>query len=135
MSNGYVGWKLPEAERARLLALIPPAYPNVVAHHITHKFGVDDTYPIPPMPTRCVITGVADNGDGVQCLIVEIGDTYDRPDGGRYHITWSLADGRKAVESNPVALAWPLIPGAPLQSIFFHSEPIVVVPQFFPHGS
>ena len=30
----YVGWQLPEADRAALLASIPPTYPDVIAHHI-----------------------------------------------------------------------------------------------------
>ena len=31
-----------------------------------------------------------------------IGGTTERPDGSTYHITWSLAPGRRAWESNPV---------------------------------
>ena len=44
--------------------------------------------------------GVADDGEGVQALVVEIGGTTRRPDGSTYHITWSLVGGREAVESN-----------------------------------
>ena len=33
-------------------------------------------------------------------MVVAIGGTTDRPDGSTYHITWSLADGRRAKESN-----------------------------------
>ena len=46
--------------------------------------------------------GVADDGAGVQALVVEIGGTTRRPDGATYHIAWSLAPGREAVESNDV---------------------------------
>jgi hypothetical protein len=35
-------------------------------------------------------------------MVVSIGGTTDRPDGSTYHITWSLADGRRAKESNDV---------------------------------
>jgi hypothetical protein len=38
----------------------------------------------------------------VQAMVVEIGGSSRRPDGGTYHITWSLAEGRKARESNDV---------------------------------
>jgi hypothetical protein len=38
-------------------------------------------------------------------MVVEIDGTTDRPGGGTYHITWSLADGRKAKESNDVLAA------------------------------
>ena len=34
--------------------------------------------------------------------VVEIDGSTRRPDGSTYHITWSLADGRKAKESNDV---------------------------------
>jgi hypothetical protein len=46
--------------------------------------------------------GVADDGAGVQALVVEIGGTARRPDGSTYHITWSLRPGRRPVESNDV---------------------------------
>jgi hypothetical protein len=36
---------------------------------------------------------------------VAIAGTTDRPDGSTYHITWSLADDRKAQESNDVIAA------------------------------
>jgi hypothetical protein len=35
-------------------------------------------------------------------MVVAIDGTTDRPGGGTFHITWSLADGRRAVESNDV---------------------------------
>jgi hypothetical protein len=42
--------------------------------------------------------GEADDGAGVQALVVRIGGTTERPDGAIYHITWSLAEGREARE-------------------------------------
>ena len=48
------------------------------------------------------MVGVADDGEGVQALVVEIGGGTWRPDGSTYHVTWSLADGRGAVESYDV---------------------------------
>jgi hypothetical protein len=38
----------------------------------------------------------------VQALVVEIGGSTRRADGGTYHITWSLGPGREAKESNEV---------------------------------
>src|SRR5919107_332704 len=52
-----------------------------------------------------VVVGVADDGAGVQALVVEIGGTTRRPDGSTYHVTWSLGPGRRAVESNDVIRA------------------------------
>lgn len=41
-------------------------------------------------------------------MVVAISGTTDRPGGGTYHITWSLAAGREAKESNDViaGLGW-----------------------------
>ncbi|MGH6908609.1 MAG: hypothetical protein ACREE0_20320 [Phenylobacterium sp.] len=96
----YVGWLVDPGDREALLARIAPSYPLVVAHHVTFKFG--DRGAALPTETSGEIVGEADDGLGVQALVVRIGGTTARPDGGTYHITWSLADGREARESNAV---------------------------------
>lgn len=103
-SGRYVtGWKLDRGDRARLLERFPPAYANAVADHVTlaAKVGKDAAL---PTETSGEIVGIADDGHGVQAMVVRIGGTTDRPDGSSYHITWSLdrAKGRRAVESNDV---------------------------------
>ena len=70
-----------------------------MADHVTLAFAVArDSRK--PQETKGEIVGRADDGKGVEAMIVAIGGTTDRPDGSTYHITWSLADGRKAKESN-----------------------------------
>lgn len=103
MSKGYVGWALPDSERSRLLALFRPLYPDVVAHHVTLVFGVDETHPL-PVSMHGYVVGIADDREAVQALVVEIDGTTDRHDGSTYHITWSLdrAKGAKPVDSNKV---------------------------------
>ena len=96
----YTGWLLDEAEREALLARVPPRYARVVAHHVTLKFGEAATQP--PGEVEAEILGEADDGLGVQALVVAIDGRPDRPDGGTFHITWSLAEGREAKESNAV---------------------------------
>lgn len=96
-----IGWKLPPNERDRLLQRFPPRYDNVVADHVTLKVGADPDTPLPDEDHASVV-GRADDGDSLECLVVEIGGTTDRPDGSTYHITWSLGAGRKARESNDV---------------------------------
>ena len=98
------GWLLAEAEREALLDRFPPAYPEVVAHHVTLKMGARPREPLPP-PCSGTVVGEADDGAGVQCLVVAIDGSTERPDGGTYHVTWSLARGRRPVESNGV-IAW-----------------------------
>ncbi len=101
MANLIAGWLLHPADRDRLLTAFPPTYSKVVAHHVTLRAGVKKDFPLPTQ-TEGWVVGFADDGDGVQALVVEIGSTTRRPDGSTYHITWSLADGRRAVESNDV---------------------------------
>jgi hypothetical protein len=108
------GWKLPSDERERLLRRFPPKYEYVIADHVTLWIG-DGRLPAKP---DARIVGRADDGDSLECLVVELDGTTDRPDGSTYHITWSLGLGRKAVESNDVLreYGWePINPPIPLE--------------------
>lgn len=95
------GWKLPQVERELLLQRFPPRYDNVVADHVTLLVGAAPDTPLPREVTGEVI-GRADDGDSLECLVVSVDGTTERPDGSTYHITWSLGPGRKARESNDV---------------------------------
>jgi hypothetical protein len=96
------GWKLPEVERELLLRQFPSRYENVVADHVTLRVGATPETPLPHTPESSKIGGRADDGRSLECLVVEIDGTTDRPDGSTYHITWSLGPGRRARESNDV---------------------------------
>lgn len=99
---GFVtGWKLPRDERERLLERFPPKYERTIADHVTLQAGADADTPL-PREVDAQIIGQADDGDSLECLVVEIDGTTDRPDGLTYHITWSLGPDRKAKESNDV---------------------------------
>jgi hypothetical protein len=95
------GWKLPPNERERLLARFPPRYENVIADHVTLRVGATRETPLPRTPEARIV-GRADDGRSLECLVVQLDGTTDRPDGSTYHITWSLGPGRKARESNDV---------------------------------
>jgi len=95
------GWKLTSDERASLLDRFPPKYENVVADHVTLRTGATAETPL-PREVEAAIVGQADDGDSLECLVVSIDGTTDRPDGSTYHITWSLGPGRRARESNDV---------------------------------
>ena len=95
------GWKLPETERELLLRCFPPKYENVVADHVTLRTGATADTPL-PRKAEARVVGRADDGKRLECLVVELDGTTDRPDGSTYHITWSLAPGRQAKESNDV---------------------------------
>jgi hypothetical protein len=95
------GWKLPSDEREALLERFPPKYEKVVADHVTLRVGATAQTPLPRNPNARII-GRADDGKSLECLVVELDGTTDRPDGSTYHITWSLGPRRKARESNDV---------------------------------
>jgi hypothetical protein len=94
----FTGWKLDRADRARLLEQFPPRYPGAVADHVTHKPG---DAPMPQAEAARII-GRADDGEGVEAMVVEVAGHVRRADGGVHHITWSLGPGREAKESNAV---------------------------------
>ncbi|MGN6057761.1 MAG: hypothetical protein ACTHOI_04175 [Sphingomicrobium sp.] len=95
------GWKLPADERDMLLRRFPPKYGNVIADHVTLRVGATPKTPLPRKPQSRIV-GRADDGESLECLVVEMDGTTGRPDGSTYHITWSLGPGRKARESNDV---------------------------------
>lgn len=93
------GWKLRSEERAELLQRYPPKYDKVIADHVTLRVGATPATALPPVPDARIV-GRADDGDSLECLVVELDGTTDRPDGSTYHITWSLGADRRARESN-----------------------------------
>jgi hypothetical protein len=107
------GWKLDREQRAALLQRLPPVWPDVIADHITLNSDVPADESL-PNATEAEIVGSADDDNGLQAMVVAIGGTTVRPDGGTYHITWSLdrSRGREAVESNDVIAArgWQPLP-------------------------
>jgi hypothetical protein len=98
--GSVIGWKVDRGEREALLARFPTRYPTPVADHVTLAADAEDK----PLPAEVSarIVGRADDGKGVEAMVVAIDGTTDRPDGSTFHITWSLADGRRARESNDV---------------------------------
>ena len=102
--DGVTGWKLDREQRRELLQQFPPRFSNVVADHVTLAAKAAKDAPL-PQETEVEIVGRADDGRGVEAMVVAIGGTTDRPDGGTYHITWSLEDGREAKESNDMLAA------------------------------
>src|SRR4051794_26856926 len=99
--GAVTGWKLPRDERDVLLQRFPPKYENVIADHVTLRTGATPATALPRTPDARIV-GRADDEKSLECLVVELDGTTDRPDGSTYHITWSLGPGRKARESNDV---------------------------------
>lgn len=103
-SRRVVGWRLEAEDRARLLLRFPPHYPDVVADHVTLRAGAEPSARPPPEIHDAVLIGRADDGEGVEAMVVRLAGDTVRPEGGVFHITWSLdrSRRRRAVESNHV---------------------------------
>ena len=103
-----IGWRLDRDQRLELLAQFPPRYADVIADHVTLKANSEREEL--PAPAEAAVVGRADDGDSLECLVVTINGTTDRPDGSTFHITWSLdkSKGREPRESNDVLkeLGW-----------------------------
>ncbi|SMC31739.1 hypothetical protein [Novosphingobium sp. B1] len=111
-----LGWKLDRIQRDALLAALPLRYGRPVADHVTLSVSGNV---LPNPVTSSAIVGHADDGQGVEAYVVEIDGSTARPDGGTWHITWSLAEGRAAKESNAVIadLGWTAISCIPVHLI------------------
>ncbi len=96
----YCGWKLSEPDRARLLGIFIPRYPDVIAHHVTEAVGREEI----PRAVEARVIGYTTDDTGLEALIIEIDGYKDRAGGRTYHITWSLdrAANYKPVDSNRV---------------------------------
>ena len=99
-----IGWRLDREQRGDLLARFAAAYAQPVADHVTLRSRVAADSAL-PQEVEAEIVGRADDGGGVEAMVVSLGGTTERPDGGCYHITWSLGPGRHARESNDVIAA------------------------------
>lgn len=99
--NRVVGWRLPTPDRRLLLERFEPRYKHIVADHVTLSVNVATGTTLPE-PVDAQVVGHADDGQGVEALVVAIEGSTDRPGGGIYHMTWSLEPGRTAKESNDV---------------------------------
>jgi hypothetical protein len=95
-----IGWKLDPDCRDMMLSRFPPRYERVVADHVTRHFNHELDAAAPPAISNARIVGRADDNVGVETMIVALDGTTTRPDGGTWHVTWSLAEGRSARESN-----------------------------------
>lgn len=104
------GWKLEPECRDRLLALFPPRYAQIVASHVTRNVRAGPREPLPPLIRHARVVGHVDDGSGVEALVVALDGSTNRTDGGTWHITWSLAEGRSPRESNDVLAQIPWKP-------------------------
>jgi len=99
LKKGYTGYKLTTNGRSDLLVHIEPVFSDVIAHHVTHEFGVYDQLPPETHQVRVVAEVITDT---VQAVVVIVNGSMNRPGGGTYHITVSIdkSKGAKPKDSN-----------------------------------
>lgn len=99
---GYSCWTISPDSRETILEHFEPAFPDVIAHHVTHQFGGKTA----PDAATCHVIGRIIDPAGVDVLLVRIdtgnGPTSIRDDGKVYHMTFSIDRnrGKKPVHSN-----------------------------------
>ena len=96
-----IGWMIEPRDLQRMKILLPPKYVPVSSPHCTLCLGGRNSSALPGQEIG-KIYGKVDDDKGVEALLISIGERKVRPDGGIFHITWSLAEGRKPRESNDV---------------------------------
>lgn len=120
---GYNGYLITGKGRVELLSRVSPLFKDVIAHHVTHEFGVSES--LPPDAKTVEVFAVAQN-DKVQAALVKVNGSTNRPGGKTYHITISIdrEAGAKPVDSNTLIAD---------KSTWTSLEPfeIDVVPSFF----
>ena len=93
---GYTGYKISEASRAQIFETFPPKYARPRADHLTVHFNVRSDHSLPPKAEEVKIIGYADDGNGIEALVVTVNGEEFRPDGERFHITHSYDPSRLA---------------------------------------
>lgn len=102
---GYEALVLTPESRIKLLQRFKPRFPDVIAHHVTYRFGVPESVKRPPGigdgPTPIEVIGYACD-DRIEAVLVRVNGTSKRPDGKLFHITLSLdrSKGAKPAMSN-----------------------------------
>lgn len=95
----YSAYVLTKDSRNLLINRIGVKHSDIVAHHVTYRFGSNE---LPPEVSLVRVIGYAIN-DYVEAVRVEIPDVgTTRPDGESFHITVSVnrENGGKPVHSN-----------------------------------
>lgn len=119
--NSYLAFELSPTSRGHLIELYPPKYSKVVCHHVTVVFRPSESEFIEVMRKIGSLSpvveafGYTDDGS-LECISVMVNDHVRRPFNGFYHVTHSLNQGRKPVDSNKVLEARKGVPAQKFES-------------------
>jgi hypothetical protein len=127
MRDGYTAFVIDEESRRKLLQTFPPKYPDVIAHHITHGFGVSDKEPLPPQPQKVLVHGYHDSG-AIQVLVVEVDGRKNQglQTDKFYHVTLSLERAQGVTPRNSNDVLQKIVAGSGEGALRNLSKPIEI---------
>lgn len=88
-------YELDQESKMMLMAKFPPKYPDIRYDHVTISMGGLGAK-IPKPAQKVEVVGIADDGNGIEALIVRVNDTPMRQDGRAWHITASFDSSKNA---------------------------------------
>ena len=71
-------YRLDAESKKQLMEMFPPKYPAVRYDHVTIEMGHIHS-PVPKPAKKVEVIGIADDGNGIEALIVKVDDTFCRP--------------------------------------------------------
>lgn len=103
VKSQYLAFELTPGARTALMGQFKPQFKKVMCQHVTVEFNLTEEK-LERLQEELAGADLEvighQTGNGVECLVVTVNSNPKRPDGKTYHITLSLAEGHKPVESN-----------------------------------
>ncbi|MBQ8750601.1 MAG: hypothetical protein IJZ30_03065 [Alphaproteobacteria bacterium] len=90
-----VCYEIDKDSKAMLMEKFPPKYPEVKYDHVTICMGGLEAQ-TPEPAEKVEVVGIADDGNGIEALIVKVNDLAVRNDGKPWHITASYDTSKLA---------------------------------------
>ena len=90
-----VCYEIDKASKAMLMEKFPPKYPTAKYDHITVCMGGLGAH-VPESAEKVEVVGIADDGNGIEALIVKVNESATRKDGKVWHVTASYDPSKNA---------------------------------------
>ena len=104
LKSKYLAFKLSEGSKQNLKDLYPPKFSKVYCDHITVAFNLTEELYIQLTSqyaeAKLLVIGYAFNGESLECFVVSVDGSTNRPDGDTFHITHSLSAPSAPKDSN-----------------------------------
>ncbi len=121
--HGFYAFVLDQSSYRALQIAHPPRYYKAFTHHVTVKFPVmterqlnEAEGAVAGAKHQVVVTGlIFDDTEQVECFTVAVNGQTKRLDGGFYHLTHSIGEGKKPVASNRLL---EILNGVPIVPLF-----------------